>query len=257
MVKSTIKSTNHSSAVPSTIKTTLPLPTPWYSPAGPFDWWQWRWYTKKFKNPSLKIHSTVQPSTINTQTMATVRKTSFSPSSSSTTTTTTTTTTTVTTTTTTTTIAVSPTTTTRIIATTKSTSSLSTKLNRITTNRKQETMTNWFKWLYTEPNVNTKQRLNDFQEHYKNWLNYFTDNNIKGVLTSTVTTNALVSTSSRQQYSPNKYRMTKSKWKPIIVNTPPAKRYHSQENSDVSQRNAVRTQINGKIGLILFKRSKR
>ncbi|CAF4993617.1 unnamed protein product, partial [Rotaria sp. Silwood1] len=41
-IKPIIKSSTTLPALSSIMKSTLPLPTPWYSPAGPFDWWQWQ-----------------------------------------------------------------------------------------------------------------------------------------------------------------------------------------------------------------------
>jgi hypothetical protein len=45
-------------------KRNLPSPTPWYPPVGPLDWWQWKWYTKKFKKVSLEIVATTEPTTL-------------------------------------------------------------------------------------------------------------------------------------------------------------------------------------------------
>ena len=52
-----------SSQVPLTVTPTIPVPTPWYSPAGPFDWWQWQWYTTKSQKSTVKILSATQRST--------------------------------------------------------------------------------------------------------------------------------------------------------------------------------------------------
>lgn len=55
----TTTSTTSTSRAPSTMKTTLPLPTPWYPPAGPFDWWQWKWATTQvIKSPSTTPNTT-------------------------------------------------------------------------------------------------------------------------------------------------------------------------------------------------------
>jgi hypothetical protein len=208
-----IKSTTPSPTLSSDVKTTLPVPTPWYSPAGPFDWWQWQWYTTKSKQAPITIHSTTQIST--------------------TTTTTSTTTTTVTTT------------------TTKSTTRLSTKTSTISTSTKQAAATiDWFKWPTTEPSSINKKPLDDSDEEYKSWLAYLSTNKIQGIITSTVTISTLLSISPRQKYQQIGYFPTKSNWRIVTINTPANKRQHSQLNPAVSERNAVGIQTNGKSDLI-------
>ncbi len=64
--KSDTKSTTNSSRSSSTSQATLPVPTPWYPPAGPFDWWQWQWYTTKVIKESSTIPNTTQTSTTTT-----------------------------------------------------------------------------------------------------------------------------------------------------------------------------------------------
>jgi hypothetical protein len=71
--KPAIKSATHPPIISSTTKANLPLPTPWYSPAGPFDWWQWQWYTTGSRQSSLKIDSTKQTTT--RKTITTIRTT--------------------------------------------------------------------------------------------------------------------------------------------------------------------------------------
>jgi hypothetical protein len=58
----TTKPTTKSTIV--TLETTLPSPTPWYPPAGPFDWWQWQWYTTRSKQASSEIVTTTHTTTI-------------------------------------------------------------------------------------------------------------------------------------------------------------------------------------------------
>lgn len=51
--RSFVKSTTQEAKTSTIIKPTPPFPTPWYSPAGPYDWWQWQWYTtRNLKSPS-------------------------------------------------------------------------------------------------------------------------------------------------------------------------------------------------------------
>ena len=53
----------------STAKTTLPLPTPWYPPAGPSDWWYRKWYTTQtIKSSSSSTTTTTTPQTTTTVT---------------------------------------------------------------------------------------------------------------------------------------------------------------------------------------------
>ena len=70
--RSFIKSTTQDAKLSVVIKTTPPLPTPWYSPAGPFDWWQWQWYTTR----SLKSlsHSHSMSTTTTTQSTRTTTR---------------------------------------------------------------------------------------------------------------------------------------------------------------------------------------
>jgi hypothetical protein len=58
-----------------TSKTTLPSPTPWYPPAGLFDWWEWQKYTTNIKKmPSETPTSTQQSITTIVTTNSTTRK---------------------------------------------------------------------------------------------------------------------------------------------------------------------------------------
>lgn len=78
--RSFIKSTTQNAKLSAVIKTTPPIPTPWYSPAGPFDWWQWQWYTTR--NPKLPSHSRSLTTTIrstHTTTKSTLRTTTHIP----------------------------------------------------------------------------------------------------------------------------------------------------------------------------------
>ena len=70
-MKPITKSTTNSSRPSSTSQTTLPVPTPWYSPAGPFDWWGWQGYKTKPITESSKILNTTQTSTTTTTTTTT------------------------------------------------------------------------------------------------------------------------------------------------------------------------------------------
>ncbi|CAF0909832.1 unnamed protein product, partial [Didymodactylos carnosus] len=50
-----INQTNASKPEISSSTITIPPPTPWYSPQGPFDWWHWIWYTKTTTTTSKGI----------------------------------------------------------------------------------------------------------------------------------------------------------------------------------------------------------
>ena len=192
---------------PSSANITLPYPTPWYSPAGPFDWWQWQWYTTRKRKPSKKIIST-QPTTTTTIT-------------------TTTTTITITTTTTTT-----STTTTRQSAT-----HLTNNTNRSPT----ATPANpWLQWADDAVRSTEKTSVDDSAREYAEWLESFTTDQLESMLSTTIS--PLAYTSSEQ----NEYFRTKSNWKIVTINTPPAKRHHSQQNPTVSERNAIGMSPDGK-----------
>ena len=62
--RSFIRTTTNEGKLSAALKTTMPLPTPWYSPAGPFDWWQWQWYTTKYRK--LSSHNTLTTTTTTT-----------------------------------------------------------------------------------------------------------------------------------------------------------------------------------------------
>jgi hypothetical protein len=193
------------------LKTTLPMPTPWYSPAGPFDWWQWQWYTTKTRKSSLKNHSTKSTKTTTT----TSRQTT--------------------------------TTTTRRTTMTRSTTTGFRLTNR--TNTQSKATVDWFKWPgHTSSSSTTKTPLDDFEKEYKEWIQYLTTDQMQEEITSTVA-NSLTSISPRQQYQPMGHLPTKSNWKIVTINTPPAKR-QQPSNSVASERNAIATQANGMICLI-------
>lgn len=209
-VKSIIESETHVPALASNLKTTLPMATPWYSPAGPFDWWQWQWYTTKNRKSSLKIDSitsTKPTSTTSTQTTTTTRRT-----------------------------------------TTRSTTTGFRLTNRTSTQSKATI--DWFKWPDQTSSSSTKNsRLDDFEKEYKEWVEYLTTDQIQEDVTSTTTANPLTSISPREQYQHMGYLTTKSNWKIVTINTPPAKR-QQPSNPVASERNAIATQTNGMICLI-------
>ncbi|CAF1117464.1 unnamed protein product [Rotaria sordida] len=266
-IKSTIQSSTSSSTLSSMIiKSTLPLPTPWYSPAGPFDWWQWQWYTKKSKTSSINFHYTTQTITTSTQITSTTRKISPTTSTIVITTTTTPSTTVTTASTLMTTISTTrltespsttrltkPPSTTRLTeppSTTRlteppSTTRLTKLPNMITTSSKYEPTADWLQWPYKEIDTNKKDPSDDdFEDEYQDWLDYFTASKNQGIITSTVTPSTLISISSEQPYPYLDHIPTKSKWKVITINTPPAKRHHSQPNPGVNERNALGIQSN-------------
>jgi hypothetical protein len=221
----TTKSIKSSSALSSILKTTLPLPTPWYPSDSFLDWLIRHSYTTKFKKSPIKFPLTTQPSTISTQTTSTTRRTS-------------TTTTPIITTTTpiiTTTIPITTTTTTE--STTRSTK----KTSAITTTTKPETTADWFKW---------PSQQAGFKDDYTDWIEYLPTNHIQTIITSTVTTSTLASISTRHQYQQIGFLATKPNWKVITINTPPAKRDRPQQRPSVNERNAVGIQNNGINNLI-------
>jgi len=198
--KSVIKSTIHPSTLSSILKTTVPMPTPWYSPAGPFDWWQWQWYTTKIRKGSKKLHSTRRTSTTRTKLAATT----------------------------------TPTTTTTV--------RLTNTTSTIPTTTKSQATLGSFKWS-DQTTVSTKKEPSDeFEDEYKDWIEYFTADPIRDLIKSTSTS---ASIPSREQYQQMGYPPTKSNWKIITINTPPSKRQDPQQNSVVSERNAITTSSNG------------
>jgi hypothetical protein len=215
----TTKSITSSSALSSILKTTLPLPTPWYPPGGPLDWlWTWQPYTTKFKKSPTKFPLTTQPSTISTQTTTTTRRTTTTSTPIITTT-------------------IPRTTTTTTESTTRSTH----KPSAITTTTKPETTVDLFKW---------PSKHAGFKEDYTDWVKYFPTNHIQTIITSTVKTSTLASMSTRHQYQQIGFLPTKPNWKVITINTPPAKRDHPQQHPGVNERNAVGIQNNGMNNLI-------
>ena len=210
----TIKSITPSSALSLIGKTTLPMPTPWYSPAGPYDWWQWQWHTTKFQKSPMSIHSTTQPPTTSTQTTSTTRQTSTT------------------------------------TTTTASTTHSSTKTSTITTTTKYIATVDLFKRPSKQPDSTKEKPFTDFDEEYHDWLDYFSTNDIQPIITSTVTTSTLISISPRQQYSQMGFLPTKPNSKIVTINTLSSKRQQSQQNPSVSERNAIGTQTNGMYNLI-------
>jgi hypothetical protein len=206
--KSVIKSTIHPSTLSSILKPTVPMPTPWYSPAGPFDWWQWQWYTTKIRKASKKLHSTRRTSTTRTKLAAT----------------TTTTTTTV---------------------------RLTNKTSAIPTTTKSQATLGSFKWSDQTTVSPKKESSDEFEDEYKDWIEYFTADPIRDLIKSTSTS---ASIPSREQYQQMGYPPTKSNWKIITINTPPSKRQDPQQNSVVSERNAITTSTNGENEFIFKKK---
>ena len=70
-IRPVLKSSTNPLGLSAMLKTTVPLPTPWYSPAGPYDWWQWQWYTTKVHQLSRKMHLTKQTFTTTATTTTT------------------------------------------------------------------------------------------------------------------------------------------------------------------------------------------
>ena len=70
--------TTSSSTAPSTVKTTLPLPTPWYPPAGPYDWWQWKWSTTQIIKSASTTPNITHTSTTTTMTTSHLTSTTSS-----------------------------------------------------------------------------------------------------------------------------------------------------------------------------------
>ena len=249
------------------MKATLPIVTPWYSPAGPFDWWQWQWYTTKSRKASVTISSTVTtPTTPPSTTTATTTTTSTRSTTVTTVTSTTqrssTTTTRKTTPTATTTTASTKTSTKTTKTTTATTSSATKKITttitteptssstRATSTAKAVTM-DWFKLPFEEAADVKKNPQDNFDKEYKEWLAYLTTNEIQGIMTSTVTSETVLPLSPKQQQQGSSSASTKSTWSldhraAVTVNTPPAKRQHSQQSPGVSERNAVAIPNNGK-----------
>jgi hypothetical protein len=208
--KPTIKSTTYSPTLSSIIKTTLQSPTPWYSPAGPFDWWQWQWYTTPSQKSPITIHSPQQ-------TTRTISRTSTT----------------------------SPT-----VATTTTTALLTNKTGTIPTSAKFQATADWFKWPDKTFGSTKKESSDDSGEEYRDWLEYFTGDKIQEIRTSATTTTTTTSTSTpiplQQQQQQMGYPPMNSNWKIVTINTPPAKRQHSQQSPVVSERNALAMAANGK-----------
>jgi hypothetical protein len=122
------------------------------------------------------------------------------------------------------------------------------KTSTTTASAKPKVTADWFKWPYNGVMSNKNDPPNDVDDQYAHWLEYFTTSEIQEITTSTVITSTLATISPRQHYPQMGDLSTRSNW-PLIdrvrtVITPPTKRYHSQQNPGVSERNAV--QMNGK-----------
>ena len=194
------------SGLSSILNVTVPLATPWYSPADPFDWWQWQWYTTKRRKLLSKIFSTTT-----TTTTTTTRKTTTTTGTSKVTNRLTNSTSTV------------PSTT-----KSKATSSVFKWLDQ-TTSSKKKVFTDGF-----------DEEYKDWIEYFTTIQNQKTSTSTK------TTTSTLTSTSSLQKHQPLAYFSTKSNAKTVTINTPPAKRQHPQQNPVVNERNAVAIPTNGK-----------
>ncbi|CAM2697728.1 unnamed protein product [Rotaria socialis] len=266
--KPIIISSTQTPSLSSTAAGTVPFPTPWYSPAGPFDWWQWQWHTKKTLSTSEKNYYNTQPLTAATQFTLSTQKTSTTltntittPSTTSITSTNTITTpstisitstnssiistsTDTATTTITSTSTITPITATTMMLTTKSTIRLMEKSSKVTRTTQHKTTVDWFHWPEKDLDTNKKYASNDFDDEYKDWFDYVTDSKLQGIIKSTVRTSTLASVLPVQHYSPVDYPLTNSRWKVITVNTPPSKRHHAQPHPGVSERNAVAVQTN-------------
>ena len=255
------------------MEVTVPVATPWYSPVGPFDWWQWQWYTTRSKKASVTILPTV------TTTLAPSTLTTRVPATTATTTTTTTTVTRPTTTTTvatttqrssTTTVATTTTTTTSTRTSTTSATTIKSTTKKITTTVKPETSSastgttstvkvvpmDWPNLPFKDSADMKKNPLNDVDKEYQEWLAYLTTNEIHGIITSTESSKTSLPLSPRQQQQQQQQQQgssstsTKSTWpsdhRVVTVNTPPAKRQHSQQSPGVSVRNFIAIPNNGK-----------
>ncbi len=211
-----IKSTIYLPASSYTLKTTLPSPTPWYPPAGPFDWWQWQWYTTKFPKVSLKILTTNQ-----------------TPRSSTRTTTTTTTLTT-------------------SSSTTRSIINLSNTTSRTAMKPENKVTVDYFKWPRLQSISSTRRQPDYYEDEYLEWSDYFATTKIQ----NTITTNSFISIfpySQRKQYQQLSFSPTTSNWHlnnlGMTINTPSSKRHYTQQNTGtIGERNALAgIQVNGKI----------
>ncbi|UJR33037.1 hypothetical protein I4U23_020496 [Adineta vaga] len=150
----------------STSKTTLPVPTPWYQPAGLYDWWQWQHYTTKLYKTSVNNIPTTKTSISSTQSTIT----------------TTTTTTTVTTTTTT---PVLTTKSTTRSSTTKRLVHLSNTTNKTSITSTKEITVDWFRWPHTE---STRAKPDYYDDDYPDWFDYLPTNKLKSTSAKTTTT---------------------------------------------------------------------
>ena len=203
--------TTTTSAIFSPIKTTLPVPTPWYLPEGPHDWWQRQWYTPKPRKPSIKVHSKAQYTTTTTsaQTTSTTQRTTTTSSTTITTRTT--------------------------LSSTTVQSTIRLVNKTISTSTTQKSAIVWFKSSTKKPDI---------------FANSYDD---LGILKQTshletlAKTNPIISTSTEKQMIS---MTTKSNWRLVTVNTPPAKRYHQQQYPVVSERNAVGIQADGRKNFI-------
>jgi hypothetical protein len=107
----------------------------------------------------------------------------------------------------------------------------------------------WFKWAgQTSKGSAIEGRIDDYEKEYKEWIQYLTtDQNHEEITSQTI--NPSTSISPRQQYQPMGHLPTKSTWKIVTINTPPAKR-QQPSNSVISERNPISTLTNGMILLI-------
>ncbi|CAF3795119.1 unnamed protein product, partial [Adineta steineri] len=230
------------------LKTTIPTATPYYPPDGPFDWWQWQGYNKKFSTLSLKILTTTTTTTT-TPTTTTTIETSISSTQTSTTT----------------------------ASTTRASTSLSAR-NRImklsnTTRTIPITSTNaatvdWFKWPQIESSSSTTRtttttaRSDYYDDDYFEWLDSVETNKYQ----TTITTNPLLSIvplSQGKQYQQMSFLPTKSNQNinnyGMMVNTPSSKRYNTQQNISTiyGKDSLAKNQLNEEITNITESRNKK
>jgi len=212
-MKPNIKSTIYLPASSYTLKTTLPSPTPWYQPAGPFDWWQWQWYTTKFPKVSSKILTTNQTPLSSTRTTTTLTTTS---------------------------------------PITRSIINLSNTTSRTAMKPTNKVTVDYVKWPHFQSISSTRRQPDYYEDEYLEWSDYFATTKIQNTITPNSFI-SIFPDSQRKQYQQLSFSPTTSNWRVnnpgITVNTPSSKRHYTQQNTGtIGERNAgAGIQVNGKI----------
>jgi len=199
-----INSTTHLPTSSGTSQTTLPSPTPWYPPAGLFDWWYWQKYTTNVKKLLSETPTSTQQSA------------------------------------------------TTIVTTNSTTTRNPKNITRILTRPRKNTITTHsFKWPDLGFTSTIKSRSDYDDEEYNEWPDYFATTKIPPSITPNFL-GYIRPEKQRKKFQQMSYLLTKSNEEfnnRVITYLTPTFKIDSTlpYTSGISERNALGSQLNGKI----------